>query len=314
MKGKKKQLLGFFGLALVMAMTAIAYSLPAPEAAAQDLNISVTVKPEAGSARFLSPAPGAILTGRTTTLSVSHNKIRTMSLSMTCKDKEDKQVFEETWTPDVAGTDGVVNQEVTVPKELGDVTCMAKVASQGLDGEPYDDTVNFTFRSANIPGPGSEDDPNKPSDDPNNPSEDFDDKNNPIVNVVVGDDVEQMSVQVFDSNNNPVFVNEKGEPTPILTKKDAFKDGKVTITLPMADYKAKPGKYVAIFTATNSEGKVVSVNEYWFEYVPKVETPGTGSIFKDMNLSRADYLVTGLVAFGAVAGFAMYLIFRRSRR
>ena len=72
MKGKKKQLLGFFGLALVFAMTAIAYSLPAPEAAAQDLNVSVTVVAEEGSANITKPLEGEVFTGRTTNVEVPH--------------------------------------------------------------------------------------------------------------------------------------------------------------------------------------------------------------------------------------------------
>lgn len=296
MKGKKKQLLGFFGLALVFAMTAIAYSLPAPGAAAQDLNISVTVTAEAGSARIISPANGAVLTGRSTTVSVSYNKIRSMTTSLTCKNTGGEQVFQETRNATLTESTGVVNEAFTVAKDLGDVNCVAAMSSQGLDGEPYNDSVSFQFRPMSVVGSGK------------------DEVNNPIVDVVVGDDVELVSIQAFDADGNPVFVDKDGKETPVLTKKEAFKDGKLSITLPMADYKAKPGKYVAYFTATNSKNEVISINEYSFEYVPIVETPGTGSIFKDLNLSRSDYLVTGLVAFGAVAGFAVYLVFRKSRR
>ena len=319
MKGKKKQLLGFVGLALVFAMTAIAYSLPAPGAAAQDLNISVTVTAEEGSAKIIAPTDGAVLTGRTTTVSVSYNKIRSMTTTMTCKNASGEQVFEETRNANLTEPTGVANEQFTIAEGLGDVTCSAKTEARGLDGELYPDGVSFTFRAMNIPGGGTEDNPVKPPVNPDEPCEgptcvNVDENNDPIVDVIVSDDVEQVSVQVYDADKNPVFVDKDGKETPLLTTKDAFKDGKLTITLPMSDYSAKPGKYVAYFTATNSKGEVVSVNEYWFEYMPKVETPGTGSIFKDLNLSRADYLVTGLVAFGAVAGFAVYLVFRKSRR
>lgn len=47
----------------------------------------------------------------------------------------------------------------------------------------------------------------------------------------------------------------------------------------------------------------------------KPEAPGTGlNLFKDLNISRADYIVTGLVAFGVVTGFAIFLIVRRNKR
>lgn len=321
MKGKKKQLLGFVGLALVFAMTAIAYSLPAPGAAAQDLNISVTVTDdgEEGAATFISPAPNAILTGRSTTLSVRYRKIRTMSTTVKCTDAAGAEVYNKTEDVALEAASGVVNKTVEVPETTSDVSCVAEMRATGLSNEPYNDSVNFTFRAMNLPNHGSEDDPVKPPVNPDEPCEGptcgkVDEKNDPIVDVIVSDDVEKVSVQVYDADKNPVFVDKDGKETPLLTTKDAFKDGKLSITLPMSEYNAKPGKYVAYFTATNSEDKVVSINEYWFEYMPKVEAPGTGSIFKDLNLSRTDYLLSGLVAFGAVAGFALYLVFRKSRR
>lgn len=314
MKGKKKQLLGFVGLALVFAMTAVAYSLPAPEAAATDLNVSVTVTAEESSARLMSPTNGAVLTDKTINVEASINKVRSLSTAVVCKDGSGNEVFNQTRSATLVDTTGVHKEAYVLPDGLGDVDCVASMSAEGIDGRKFDDSVAFKFRSMTLPDPGTEENPNKPSTDPNNPSDDFDENNNPIVDVIVSDDVEQVSVQVFDMDGNPVFVDKDGNPTPILTTKDAFKDGKLSITLPMSDYNAKPGKYVAYFTATNSKGEVVSVNEYWFEYLPKVETPGTGSVFGDLNLSRADYIVTGLVAFGAVAGFAMYLVFRKSRR
>lgn len=319
MKGKNKQLLGFVGLASVFALTAVAYTLPAPEAAAQDLNISVTVTAEEGSARIVSPTPGAVLTDRNATVSVSYNKMSTLSTSLKCTDKEGAEVFNEAKDVTLTQTTGVENVAFALPESVtaGGASCVANMEAKGLDGLTYPDSVSFAFRAMNVPNPGTEEKPNKPGDEDCKEGETcgkVDDENNPVVDVNVSDEVQKVSVQVYDTENNPIFVDKDGKETPLLTTKDAFKDGKVTITLPMADYNAKPGKYVAYFTATNSKNEVISVNEYWFEYMPKVETPGTGSILKDLNLSRADYLVAGLAAFGAVAGFAMYLVFRKSRR
>lgn len=47
----------------------------------------------------------------------------------------------------------------------------------------------------------------------------------------------------------------------------------------------------------------------------KPQVPDTGSnLFGGLNISSADYIVTGLVAFGMVTAFAIFLIVRRSRR
>ena len=42
--------------------------------------------------------------------------------------------------------------------------------------------------------------------------------------------------------------------------------------------------------------------------------PDTGSLFRDLNISRADYILTGVVAFGLITGFAVFLMIRRSKR
>ena len=48
---------------------------------------------------------------------------------------------------------------------------------------------------------------------------------------------------------------------------------------------------------------------------PDPEVPDTGSnLFKDLNISNADYIVTGLLAFGFVTAFAIFLIVRRNKR
>jgi hypothetical protein len=54
----------------------------------------------------------------------------------------------------------------------------------------------------------------------------------------------------------------------------------------------------------------------YIEYSPITpDTPNTGMLsIGDLNISRIDYLVTGLIAFGVAAGFALALIYRKSRR
>lgn len=42
--------------------------------------------------------------------------------------------------------------------------------------------------------------------------------------------------------------------------------------------------------------------------------PDTGSLFRDLNISRADYILTGVIAFGLITGFAIFLMIRRSKR
>lgn len=46
----------------------------------------------------------------------------------------------------------------------------------------------------------------------------------------------------------------------------------------------------------------------------EVKKPDTGNFLAGLNLSRADYLITGLIVFFTVAGLAIFLILRQKRR
>lgn len=88
--------------------------------------------------------------------------------------------------------------------------------------------------------------------------------------------------------------------------------------MPFGDYNAKDGKYTAVVVARSADGNTISMIRLDTNYAyvnPNVpDTPDTGFTINNLNITRVDYLVTGLIVFGMVAGFALYLVRRKSRR
>ena len=67
--------------------------------------------------------------------------------------------------------------------------------------------------------------------------------------------------------------------------------------------------------AYDKNGNIISVKTTPVEYTPATpELPNTGSLVGGLNISRLDYIVTGLIAFALISGFAVYLALRKSRR
>ena len=90
--------------------------------------------------------------------------------------------------------------------------------------------------------------------------------------------------------------------------------GKITVELPMSDYDAPEGEYTGHVVTYDQNDDVLGQYTFTFYYKPTPKLPNTGSVFANLNIARADYIITGLIFFGLVAGFAIYLIGRRSHR
>ncbi len=175
----------------------------------------------------------------------------------------------------------------------------------------------------------------------------YDKDGNPIAYAKLNDKVKEGLVQVFDVNNKPVFTN----PIDVLKSGELQADGRYKLTLPLKGANVETGKYTAILTALGDDpdgaGELTTIGISQVTGInytkggstkPPVnpdepdepggpdepdkptnpdnpETPDTGlNLFRDLNISRADYILTGLVAFGIVTGFAIFLIVRRNKR
>ena len=87
----KKQILGLIGLAFVGLMTAFAYCLPAPSAAAEsssNIDVVVTVLPDNTSIEILSPADGDEVSDGETTVAVRYSNTKRLEFQLTYTDAD----------------------------------------------------------------------------------------------------------------------------------------------------------------------------------------------------------------------------------
>lgn len=329
MRKTKKQLLGLVCLAAVALMTVFAMSLPAPGAAAAEddepvtsrednTQVQVTVfEDDQASVRIQSPRNGEEFTTNVIPVSILYTRAKSIRL-----DYKDGEGNPQTKTIEIEADkyeNGIVNTTIVLDSYIDKPTTLTATLF-GINGTELEDSVQFSYRAISA----SEGITNK-------------DNGNPSFGITLGDEVDHINIQVYnDKTGDPVFVDKEGKDTPLVINRDKINlttgevevtlpDGskfmgkydpatkKIDIELPLDKLKLSEGTYKAIFVALSADDDVLSMNQVTFQYKPNTpKLPDTGSIFNNLNISQADYLVTGLIAFGLAAGFAMTLIFRRN--
>ncbi len=296
----KKRIFGLLGLTMVGAMLAAAISIPSPDASAMetDVNVTVRVNEISLSVAFTSPQDGAILTNPDLEVSTSYSKATKIDyfLSYTNQDGQDVRIPVGSFSP--TDDDGVHSFMLDLRRYTGNNNFRLSTIAYGATGDQREDTVSFQYRVMNATYDG------------------VDAKGDPKIKAEVSTDVDKIQVQVYDKDGNALFVDENGAEHPIIVNRDQIdENGQVMITLPFAEYGADPGDYTAVLVSYDAAGNIIAINPVDFPYVlpGTPEVPDTGIFIGDLNISRLDYLLTGLIAFGAVGGMAIYLICRRSR-
>lgn len=320
MKRKTKRLLSVFGLVVVTAMTAVACALPTPEAHAEDVltdsanvNIQVKVVGPGSNATMVKPANGEVVKSNIVPVEYTFQKMKSVSTVLSCTSVARAAAEQVVDTYNVTEEDGTGTRKFNLDLNdwgvQADATCRIFLTGKGIDDKDIrDEGVSFEYRAIKVDMGDKDDENNKPV---------TDEKGDPEVTIGISDEVYSLLLQVYDESGKPLFIKD-GVEEPILVARDKFdlESGSYKLNLPMSKYGAKSGWYELVAIAYGQDGKeVVSMNVYRFYYDAKTpNVPGTGTVMESLNISRADYVVTGLIAFGAVAIFGVYLVARKSRR
>lgn len=319
--------MGLIGLAIVAAITAIAFALPNPEASATDggedsVTITVTVEEQQvermARAEIVSPVSGSTLVNRELTVQFKYWNTTSANVTLTLEKKDGTT---ETVSLPVSGEDCRINGNgiCTITYDMSrypftDTTPNA-VMNFRVDVTPkyngqagVGDNVEFFYRAATVKYEGIVDSATK----------------DPYVSIDLNDAVDHIKVQAYrvDGDGKPVFAKD-GVEMPLELTREQLEAYGGQLRLPFTEYGAEAGYYVVVVMAYNADGDLIAIATDTVPY--KVDgqpgdgsntpgVPGTGSIWRDLNISRADYLTVGLLAFGMVTGFAIYLIVRRSKR
>ena len=120
-----------------------------------------------------------------------------------------------------------------------------------------------------------------------------------------------MTYQLRDSNGN--FIGDKFTVNTSTPDAGGTMDLMIdfgSLNLASGDYTI----YIQGFDGFDASGDLIDTASVKFRYdAPSPKVPDTGSLLSALNISRVDYLITGLIGFVAISIVALIAI-RRSKR
>ncbi len=293
-------------------MTSVAAVIPSPGASAITTSVTDTIQVRVvGSEPLLTVTPDA--TGQINTpeykFDVTYENITDLTVSYTKMDADGN----------IIGS-GTIFSDDTLDFNPG-----AQTFELNLDDEPYGGSGYYTF---NLLGHGYNNVPVErelvitytlvdvdviPSEDGEisvdiKPTEDTD----KIIIEVHDKDGELVRIIVIDPETGTVYVYD-GEGHLIDTIEGGYKDGKIDIPMDGLD----DGEYTFSVRYEDADGNIIGVPfEFSATYKAKpVPTPDTGAFLQNLNISKQDYLITGLLIFFvfAIVGFGIVARGRKSK-
>lgn len=336
MKKTHKKVLGLVGLSIVAAVTVFAASLPVPQmraSAATEVTdtLVVEVVGEEPYVKVTGMPDGSIETTSEQKIGVDYQSTDDVSVSIKYTDTEGNEYpteqivhIDPNYCPgslsvDIDFTTGEYSYTYEYLDEHGEKQTVT-VTDQHL--------TNFGYGSYTITANG-EDSSTGEQADPSSSSFAIlpaygevghetapDGTETNYVNVYyspdgAGGEVSEIEVIVYDKDGNELF---RVGPVP------ASDDGRSKIILPFADYDLDEGEYTIGIVSYDGEGNqlaepyTIAVSYNPEEDIVVPSTADTGGLFRNLNISRSDYLLTGLITFSIIAVVATAIITRNNRQ
>ena len=307
MKKTQKNLLGMFGLSIVVAPTVFAACLPGPAAsAAGSVTDTVTVRVVGDEPKvdITGVESGSVITNGDQTAEIIFEVVDELVVELKYTDKDGH-----------VSTDIIHHQnydyepdDITIPLNLLDVgygEYVITAIGYGPDGMYDDDAITFEY----IPVAGTA----TPNEETGDPVVDLD--------FVPGDGthpngVETIIINVYDEDGNlidelsGIEVNKNDDQITLPFSENGLPDGNYTIELialnANGDELYKP--YIIDFKYTGGGEEPVVPDS------GKTDVPDTGGLFSGLNISNSDYLITGLLIFFTVGiGGAIFIVKRNQK-
>lgn len=313
MKKTQKNILGLSGLFLVAAVTIFAASLPGPDASAVEVSDHVSV-------RVVGDKPNVDVTGITSgeetfepvqNINIDYEYVGELKAVLKYTDENgnpqeielfneaiSQQSGSEPLTIDLAnGTYSYGGNTYPLPVSgYGDYTLV--VTGTGNGGVFDEQTVDFSFVPFKAEIKTDDGTGEQYIDIEYNPNDPGSDDDNGVSSIVVN---------VYDENGNLVTPLSPIQVTPPTNK----------VPLPFGEYGLPSGNYTVEIIAYNHNGEVINRRYLSTNYqkvpVPSTDAPDTGGFMGNLNASKADYIVTGLIVFGLVGGAGALYISRHDK-
>lgn len=166
----------------------------------------------------------------------------------------------------------------------------------GYGGEPAEDYVTFYYLPLTAEVTEDENTKNYTLDLNYNPYEGTEESTGDVANIVIN---------VYDADGNLVKELSPMQVTPPTT----------SVILPFGDYGLPSGTYKIVISTYDKDG-----NELYEPYVITIDyeaksipVPDTGGMLGNLNISKTDYLITGLIIFSLVGISGAIFIAKRGK-
>ena len=307
MKKTQKQVLGFLSLGVVAAMTAVAIALPSPGASAvSSVTDTIVVRVLAGTpdVNIGGITSGAAFADSKQTISVAYENVTNVTAVLKYTDLDGNEKTIEIANEDLdINVPGYLTFDIDFSDaEYGYGDYTLTVTGMGDDGNRDEDIITFSY----IPFTA---DLNE-DEDSNKTSVDLD--YTPDDGTGTGENsVAKFVIEVYDGEGNLVSPL---SPITVLPPE-------TNVEIPFYNYDLAPGKYTIKITAYNRNDEALSVN-YLYKViddkkvipVPDTSAPDTGGLFRNLNISQADFLITGLIVFFMVGIAGIVFVARRDKK
>ena len=294
MKKTKKRVLGLLGLILVAITTIFAAFLPTPEASATDTTtvtdtITVRVVGDTPDVAITSPIVESgerlifVIPDQDLSFIWSNTEYVAITVHYTNKDGEtrDTQIYS---LHDPKYQPGDLTYLIDfLGSEYGYGEYRVDIEGVGFGGVTDEDSVEFSF----YPVYG----------------ETFEGEENGLIYLDLhydteSENIETIKVNIYDENGNLV-----SEMSPITVQSP-----NTEVELPFAENNMPTGNYRIEIVAYDEDGEVLYLPYYTNAYYKAIPVPDTGAPSIILNISKTDYLVTGLIIFLLLAIFGIIFV------
>lgn len=306
MKKTQKQLLGFFGLGAVVAMTAVAIALPSPAANALSSvtdTIIVRVVGETPNVNVTGIESGSEFLDADKDVTVTYENVDHIVVTLKYTDLDENEhevVLKDDYVNYVPGQEDL-HLNLRGP-EFGYGNYVLTVRGTGSDGVTDEDIIEFT-RSPFTADLEEEEDSGKTYVDLDySPDEEGE---------IDEGEIEKFIIEVYDKDGNLISPLSPIEvPSP-----------EKQVELPFDDYDLESGKYTIKITAYDKNDKTLSIRYLYKDYdsgkdipVPDTNAPDTGGLFKSLNISQSDFMITGLLIFFMVGIAGIVFVAKKDKK
>lgn len=297
MKKTQKRCFGVLGLSAVVAMTAVAFALPSPDAS------TISTMTDTLNVRVVSDTPNVDITGIESgeefviprqSARVTYEHVNTVKVTLAYTDLEGNESSFVLVDDIVDFHPGQYDFNFNFDEpQYGYGNYILTVVGEGEDGVKDQDIIEFTY----LPFIATLDE----QDDKTYVDLEYD-------NDATLGNIKEFILNVYDKDGNIV-----SGLSPISLLAPGTR-----VEVPFGNYDLAAGEYTIRVTAKDSSGTIPYTQDLEKDIadipVPSADTPDTGGFFRNIGISQSDFLISGLIIFFVIGVCGILVVSRKSKK